>query len=419
MKSSHPSPTCRPSPLFPALLALMALAFAGCLSPDEGGDPAADELGFAGYALTADDEADDGFDESTDPQPFLEEMDDAFADDEAPAGDEVDAEALPIPDGPDDESLVVRRTLMVVWGQPIANPDAPAPVKWDGSISSDVAFIKPLRKVRFESGDKLYPDGDPRAVTFSTTTKPHHDGLIVRLIVPKDKIAGGTVTFDTDVFTRTVPLADLLNGYHEMAKVDDDGNIVRADTLPNHPCAHGFVAAQWKRLHAKGGVFGGKWKNADGSEHGYWMGLWGKVDGKNRLKGVYLDDEMNFRGTLKGAYKSFPAALGAEGGTFAAKWHSKDGPVGGVIVGTYTVGEEPGEGTAHGHWLAVCGDAPGACGPSIEPPADAVCECAADASADGSFTSEDGSACTCKVPPAPKCLEAPAPDASGEASTDA
>lgn len=402
-----------------AALCALSLVFTGCLSNDDGGD-GEDEMAFAGYALTADDEADDGFDESADPEPFFEEIGEAFEADEAPAADETDPEPLPIDDGADEDALVLRRTVLVVWGQPILNPDAADVKEWDGSISSDVAFLKPLRKLKFEGQDALYPDGDPRAITFNTHTRPHHDGLLFRVIVPKDKVADGTLTFDAGGFTRTVKLANVMDGFHEIALVDDANNIVRIDTLPPHACDHGFVVAQWKRLGERGGVFGGKWKSADGEESGYWMGLWGKVDGKRRMKGVYLDEDKNFRGTIKGSYSPFPMDIALEGGVFRAHWKSKTGEIGGALRGTYTTGAVGGQGSAHGRWIAVCPEAKGNCSGAIEAPGAPSCGCtpADEAAEDGTFTADGSEVCACQIPELATCAEAPADD-NGASSADA
>ncbi len=396
-----------------AALTALSLVFTGCLSNDDGTED--DEMAFAGYALTADDESDDGFDEVADPAPFFEELGDAFVADEVPAADEVDSEPLPIEDGADDDGLVIRRTVLVVWGQPVLNPEASEFKEWDGAISSDVAYLKPLRKLKFEGQDSLFPDGDPHAITFSTRTRPHHDGILFRIIVPKDKVAGGTLTFDAGGFTRTAQLSEVLDGFHEIALADDMNNIVRIDTLPPHACDHGFVAAQWKRLGESGGVFGGKWKSADGEETGYWMGLWGEVEGKRRMKGVYLDEDKNFRGVIKGAYRPFPVGMDIEGGVFRAHWKNKSGEVKGALRGTYAKGEVGGQGSAHGRYIKVCPEAEGACSGAIEAPGAPSCGCtpADEAAEDGTFTADGSEVCACQIPELATCAEAPAASASG------
>ena len=384
---------------WPTIAAAGAFLLAGCLL-GAGEEPAdGDELALGSYALTADDEATDGFDEGADEGVFLDALPEAYDEDEAPAPEEVDADEL----APTDPSAWTIRHVLVTWGHPLFREDFGEVVQWKGRIESATALVGVVRKVRFEGEDALIPDGDPHAVTFSTVTGPHYDGLLLRVAIPADD-GGGTIAFVTGHHEASLALADLVAGHHAATVVDALGNVLRVDTVPSHVCGHGFLTLHWKRAGLKGGIFGGRWVSADGSSEGYLMGLWGRVGGKNRLKGMILDADHAFLGTLRGAYRPFfgPAAPNPAmgGGAFRAHWRVADGAARGVLGGIYLVGDEPGVGTAQGVYLRRCAEAPDACPAdlSLTEPAGA-CDCT---------TTDDGGAgddCTCETPPEAICPE--------------
>lgn len=385
---------------------------------------AEETVSVAGFTLTGDDESDDGFREGADLSGILDELGvDALDDDagELPGPGEVDPEAMP-GDGPDR----IARTVLVTWGQPTFEPAlAGTPTAWTGRVRTDLGAMKALRAVRFErrpdgTGDRLVRDEDPRTVSFATVTTVHHDGVLVRLVLPRDPRAlTGNFHFETDHFSTSLPLAALVLGGQHAFEADELGNTVTIASHLPHRCPHGMTRLLWERRNEVGGVFGGKLFGRDGELAGYVVGLWGRVDGRPRMKGAVLAPDRSFRGRLKGIWVPFgprpegapPIAEGDEarpaGGTFHARWLGPDDVVRGVIGGMFQVGEVPGEGSAHGFWRVACeGERPecGAEGPMPPPPPSGSCECEA-----GGEAGE--AACTCEARPAPGCVpaEEPAP----------
>lgn len=404
-----------------ALMAFSSLACDDGQSPEDG-EATTDSLAFAGFALTGDDESDDGFDEDADTEPLAEEVgDDALPDDgsEEPLPDEVDPEALP--EGPDR----IVRTVLVVWGQPRPNPDLKeTPTIWNGRVTTDTGAMKVARVIRFERGgervaedgttitvpgDRLIRDDDPASVSFESVTGPHHDGLLLRLSLPRDPSAlVGDFVFETEYFTKSIPLVRLVLGGEHAFRVDDLGNgLLVASHLP-HRCPHGALRLTWERKNERGGVFGGRTYDARGELAGYVVGIWGEVDGKRRMKGTLLSPERTFRGTLFGTWAPFEAEGAPEsGGTFRGVWRA-GGAVKGVLGGLYRADEEPGEGSAAGFWRASCGDRPaaGCDDATLPPPPDASCACAPDPENDVD------EACACDAPPpASACVPPEAPPA--------
>lgn len=396
-----------------ALVAASAMALGACdATSDPGtttGNTDESTVSYAGFALTADDESDDGFTEDADPTPLFEELGDAATDaDEPPTADEAD----PIPADPPGP---IVRTVLVLWGQPTMDPDVPEPSLWQGKITSNVANVRVLRKVRFEAGDQLVRDGDPKSVTFRTTTLPHHDGLLLRIVAPRDpSTLAGVLSFRTTKFQKTIPLADLLDGYHQVFSADDMGNALIVSTVREHRCGQGLMRLNWKRLDARGGVFGGKVYGPEGEISAYVAGVWGRVGGKNRFKGFFLDAERRHTGVLKGAFAAFPAAAGHNGGVFRGVWMLRNRDIGGVLGGIYRVGPVGGQGTAVGHLIARCDDETPACDADIDLPAPpaADCSCGAD--------EENGTdeACACVAVPAPTCIPVEPPASESPASAE-
>ncbi len=303
----------------------------------------------------------------------------------------------------------------MLWGQPTLDPDVPEPSLWQGEITSDVANVRVLRKVRFEPGDQLIRDGDPKSVTFRTTTLPHHDGLLLRIVAPRDPSAlAGVLSFRTTKFHKTIPLADLLDGYHQVFSVDDMGNALIVSTVREHRCGQGLMRLHWKRLDARGGVFGGKVYGPEGEVSAYVAGVWGRVGGKDRFKGFFLDAERRHTGVLKGAFAAFPEVSGQNGGVFRGVWMLPNRDIGGVLGGVYRVGSVGGQGTAVGHLIARCDDEAPACDADLALPAPPApdCSCGAD--------EENGTddACACVAVPAPTCIPVEPPAAEAPASAE-
>ncbi len=291
---------------------------------------------------------------------------------------------------------------LFVWGQRELDPTlAETPTAWVGSIHSDRAALRVLRTIRFERNeaqrDHLVRDEDRQSVSFETITTTHHDGLLVRVVMPRDVATlGGELVFETEHFTKAIPLRAIVAGEQLTFAADDLGNgLLVASALPNR-CPHGLVRMHWERKNERGGVFGGKFYGAEGEIRGTVVGLWGKVGDKRRFKGVYRDETGAFKGTVRGAWAPLPAGAGHDGGTFRGVWSTADGEVRGVVGGLFRVGDERGEGAAHGFWRANCGaGGAAACQGELSLPEPAAADCSCGEDADNGI---DG-ACTCDVPP--------------------
>jgi hypothetical protein len=352
-------------------LAPSLVGLAGC----ETQDPGDGSLTYGEFALTSDDQSDDGLDETADTEKLMDMVDDpgAFEEEANPTPEESDDPALIPPEKPEGRA----RTFLVTWGQPVHNPDGPLTV-WDGAISSEVAYLKVLRKVRFEDGDQLFRDDDPHAVSFLTKTKPHHDGLLIRVSVPSyDAAVAGELSFVTENFQASINLAELMDGFTREIKADGLGNYVTLVAIPEAACPAGAAHFRWRRIDERGGVFGGRMIDREGNHKGYLVGLWGQVGGKRRFKGLVLNLDKQVVGRLRGAWHP----VNQDGGLLRGHWRSKDGEARGLLRGAYRISDTPGQGSAGALFVERC------------PASTANCE------ADMSLP-ESSAACTCTAPPA-------------------
>lgn len=407
------------------ILALFALA---CDSASTTGDGDDGDLSFAGFALTGDDDSDDGFDEDADTDPLYDETDpdawDENGNDLPSANGGGDGPALPFADGD-----YVFRSVLVAWGQLKPNPEVEAWTEWNGRVVTDSGYIKVKRVLRFErqgfetadgdviEADTLVRDEDPTAVTFVTNTYSHHDGLLLTLALPSDPGAiQGDLVFETEHFTRSVPLASLNAAAVRTFEADELGNELLIATHEPHRCGHGVVRMAWERKNDNGGVFAGKVFDERGELTGRLVGIWGTVEGKRRLKGRFETPDGESRGALIGTWRPILDEAGEKTGRgmFRALWRHRNGNEG-VIGGVYQVGDEPGQGSAQGHWRAKCGDGGPMCSiADVSLPEDAAaCSCEPDPEND----SDD--ACGCDIPrPASACIPPERPDDAGPNGDD-
>lgn len=381
-------------------LSLPLLALAVCLlwaceaanTTPAGGTGGDDEaFTYASFALEAEN---GGFDADSSMDPF-EEVD---GDDMGPWLDDADEEDVaadpsvnPPADVPDDDALRGKTVyhVRILWGQPFPNRNVTESTDWSGSVSSSVALLKLRRVLRFErrGGDAILPREDARRISFESHTLPHNDGLLLSVVLPDASTDGAdpagadlapTLSIDLGPVSLTYDIA-ALDGLSDLQIVDDLGNVVSVTAvLATRPeaCAQGVVDGYWKRLNRRGGVFGGRWINADGEHAGHVAGIWGRRKGGRRaMFGVIRGTDGGFLGLVRGTYTPYGAAPHAEpgepmadgavedapetqaGGLFAARWVGADRTHRGVVRGRYT-GDGDGEGEFHGNWAKACRERP-------------------------------------------------------------
>lgn len=314
------------------------------------------ELAFAGLAL----EAENGGLSMEDELPAFgdwEEIDPAAFADDAAAG--VDAVEVADPEQEPEllDGKVAAYSLLAVWGHKNFTQGGD-PVDWSGSFSVSKGVVKAAKVIAFDPADALVKDGDLRAVTFVSHTLPHHDGLLLRVLVPKAALAGKPMlTIDAGPVQMALSV-ESLDGLQEVVTVDDQGNrmvLVGAKHGLDAGCPKGLLGGYWKRLSPKGGVFGGKWGSMGGEAHGKVIGIWGtRKSGERAFFGLYAGKDGK-RGLLAGHWQPFPEE--GKGGTLVGHWIGKGGAIEGGLKGVYGGGEAEGDGKGsfQAVWKAACG----------------------------------------------------------------
>ena len=349
-------------------------------------DDGAGELAFAGLAL----EQENGGLDLEDEVPSFDEWQAvdpaAFEEDELADVDAVDV-ADPELEPEVKDGKAVAFSLLAVWGHKNFTQDFGDPVDWSGSFSVSKGVMKVARVIAFEKGDSLVKDDDLRAVSFHSVTGPHHDGLLLRVVVPKAVLAEKPMlTIDAGPVQMALTL-ESLQDLQEVITVDAQGNrmvLVGVKHGLDAGCPKGLFGGYWKRISPKGGVFGGKWGGMGGEANGKAYGIWGTRKNGNRVFfGVYAGADGQ-KGLLAGHWQPFPEA--GKGGTLVGHWIGKDGAIHGMVKGVYGGGEAQGDGKGsfQAVWKAACGpqaeckkDA-AACAPAPKP--DCLCDAAGDPS---------------------------------------
>ncbi len=337
-----------------AALALGMLGSVGCDQADRSSSPT-EEPAAGGISLDeapADPAAllapsDTSAWESEDPQEFQSL---SLALEQAPPGDTADANA--VPDGAD------VYHLLVVWGRPVFTPNAKKITDWTGQIRVTAGTIRPLRLVRFDLEDHLVADNDPTSVHFVSKTRPHHDGLLLRIVAPAG--ANGEVVFQTGPLTKSFAFSELAH-LHAAVPTGGGEGVLFVGKAFDPACAGGFLKGFWKRSGPHGGLLGGAWFNAQGDAVAKVLGIWGQRKDGKRLLFAMLVSPSGLKGVIAGTYAPFPVELPGvlDGGMFKGLLIGPGlAPLAG-FKGAYTEPVVPGKGFFLGGWTpASCLDLP-------------------------------------------------------------
>lgn len=266
-----------------------------------------------------------------------------------PAAEPDDAGALPASAGARGADVYLLR---VVWGQLRGDLSVEPITDWSGGVRAEGAAVQILRTLRFDARDHIVrPRPGPAAFAFVSHTRPHHDGLLLRVVAPAG--GEGAVTLHLGEHQRSYRLADLaeLTELHRVGhnQVLVQAMQVRSSEAPDD-CAEGFLTGRWRKTGARGGKFAGRWVSGEGETHGFLFGIYGqRANGDRVFVGKYVGPRGGFRGRVVGTYT--PTEDGA--GELRGRWLSRQGTDGGLIGGAYHAGEGAGRGFLRGRWQSA------------------------------------------------------------------
>jgi hypothetical protein len=239
---------------------------------------------------------------------------------------------------------VVRHRLVIVWGRMPADPDATTARNWSGSLTLSRGAMLIGRTIGFEDQtDSVLPRQNIARVDFESVTKPHADGLVLRLLDP-DPSQGAlhlTYTSADAATTHDLDLSQLANG-PIVVDAGDGNRVIALAVREGDPCDHGFMRGRWVALQPGMGVYRGVVTDENGAVTGHLRGIWGqRQNGDKVMFGKFIATDGSFRGILAGQY---------DAGHYRARWLTGAGDRG-IAGGVYFDAPNVRGGIFAGRWL--------------------------------------------------------------------
>ena len=141
--------------------------------------------------------------------------------------------ALPDPE-PRPRACAPRALVKMRWGQFRFNKDIKRARKWPGQIRVTNGEVHAVRRLKFESRDRLFPRPlQPNLLNFLTATSVHWDG-VTALLFANPEGPDAQVNFKLPGINRTISWSDL-DGFKAKKRIDLRGNMVeiKAELLPS------------------------------------------------------------------------------------------------------------------------------------------------------------------------------------------
>jgi hypothetical protein len=334
------------------LLVLGALALPGCdlSGPDQGG--AGDPVEISEYGgFTTSDEA-PGFGDA--------EILDGYPEDR-PFEDEM--ENHPDVRNGETDRRAKQYALRIIWGN-LERPDSSlsdagaCPLSdWSGTIEVDGGVAVVERLILFDRGDTIFkPRKGPRKMEWTSYTKDHVDGLLLKIVDLPDPPTGefdNTLSITTPLFSRDIPLAEL-EDYREYVVYDDCNAIsVVATRIKASRCPKGFLEGRWVAASDTSGYFKGAWIAQHGALVGHLRGAYEIRNGERVLYGKWISESGDFQGLLRGTWTPLPREHGPSG-VFEGRWVDENLDVRGFFKGHYATCPDDTAGLFHGRWMKDC-----------------------------------------------------------------
>jgi hypothetical protein len=222
--------------------------------------------------------------------------------------------------------------VAMVWGQLPPDRAATTAHDWSGRITISRGALVVRRTIGFEAAtDQIQPRTSRDVVTFTSTTQPFADGVVLEVITDATDLSTVSLSYTSrdGAVATTVPLS-ALTPRPLSVDVDADGNrVIVAALRTDDACDRGFVRGRWHTLRPGLGRFMGVATDADGQRIGHLLGIWGqRATGAQVFFGKYVDGDGRFRGLMVGTYAD---------GEFHGRWIIGTGDHG-LIQGLYRDG---------------------------------------------------------------------------------
>ncbi len=220
--------------------------------------------------------------------------------------------------------------LRLTWGYLAGDFRAPNWIDWTGGLKVDSGTAQLQHLIFFERRDFPKPSEDPTQVLWTSHTRPHFDGVVVRV---QPGAATDVVHLTTASFSKDLPVSQLAAGIDQRFDVDTQGHQLTVSAIPDLGCG-GFAFGYEKPAREGWLGFAGLLTDEAGNNQGVvrfradgevirarLVGKDNKVlaEGTGKLDGEKFEFSLGELGTVKGFYQgpnsfsprgSFQAVLG-------------------------------------------------------------------------------------------------------------
>ena len=259
--------------------------------------------------------------------------------------------------------------IAVTWGRLLVDPDAKSTVAWNPTVSTDCGAIAVRRLVRMEPGEgTVRPRTGAQTVSFTSSTTPSFDGVILVLAIPANEkacTATGKLRFTSAALPAAleVPLDDSLADLVLRAPGPSGTSVValghKLEPKAADGCERGNISGRWVMINDPSeagrqvGKFYGRVTDELGDPRGYIRGIYGMpvkghFAGEHVFFGKYIDQQGGPAGLLAGKYREVDIAAPPEAptpdGVFGGGWHLKPladpSALQGLVGGVYKASDE-------------------------------------------------------------------------------
>lgn len=217
--------------------------------------------------------------------------------------------------------------LRVTWGYLGGDFRAREWINWTGGVKVDHGTASLEHLIFFERHDMAQPSTDPTQVRWQSRTRPHFDGVVLRV---QPEAASDVVHLTTPLFSKDFDVRALAAGTEQRFDVDNQGHQLSVSSIPDVGC--GGFAFGYERASSEGWLaFAGLLTNERGDNQGVvrfradagviTARLIGKdqkllAQGQGTLNGEQFEFSLGALGTVKGFFQ--PANGFSPRGSFQA-----------------------------------------------------------------------------------------------------
>ncbi|MBN2000285.1 hypothetical protein JW935_22235 [candidate division KSB1 bacterium] len=243
--------------------------------------------------------------------------------------------------------------VRIVWGLLKYDSTAATVVSFNGTASVTQGLLGVRRTIHFEklTGDQfILPRTDPQTVSWTSTVRPHFDGILLVIVVPESIQTDGQLVIETDQYSGTFTFSEL-EALELLESVTEQGHEISIISQSNTvaPIDGGFLEGRWVKAdsaQSNRGRFWGKWVDHSSQLRGHVKGIWGVTkDGRQVMHGKIIAIDGHFIGFMRGTYTREEIGAGAIQGVWIEKNITR-----GQYKGRWTA-SEAGKGYYYARWL--------------------------------------------------------------------